>query len=161
MGIRVFSQAKSARSDTGRLYRQDCQKVYALCLVFPLSVTSKGFFRYIEFHDHILGIPVCDFHDSCAVLALAAPHLFTLQGLSKARDGCVTKWQPDSEKHWVRVETSDGFCRGVCVADFRNSKENPVDLPKTVNLLRKANSDAVLEFYIEQMAKLERKCYPK
>jgi inosine-uridine nucleoside N-ribohydrolase len=36
--------------------------------------------KYIEFHDHILGIPVCDFHDSSAVIALVAPHLFTLRG---------------------------------------------------------------------------------
>jgi inosine-uridine nucleoside N-ribohydrolase len=63
------------------------------------------------------------------------------------------------ELHWVRVETSNGFCRGVCIADFRNSKENPVDLPKTVTLLRKADSEKVLQFYSDQIAMLDQKLY--
>ena len=96
--------------------------------------------RYLEFHRHAMGRDSCDFHDSSAVLSLVAPELFSRQ-----------------EQHWVRVETRDGLTRGVCVADLRNSLENPVNFPKTVRLMLAADPAACLAFYADSIARLERR----
>ncbi len=95
--------------------------------------------KYLDFHKHCMARDDCDFHDSSAVLSLIAPQLFTRQ-----------------EMHWVRVESRDGFTRGVCVADMRNSEENILQLPKTVRLMLQADSAACLAFYANQIERLEK-----
>ncbi len=96
--------------------------------------------KYLAFHHHAMGRDNCDFHDSSAVLSLIAPELFSRQ-----------------ERHWVRVETRDGLVRGVCVADFRNSLENPVDFPKTVRLMLATDAAACLDYYADSIARLEQR----
>lgn len=95
---------------------------------------------YLKFHEEAMRRDCCDMHDSSAVLSLIAPHLFTRR-----------------ELHWVRVETSAGLCRGVCVADMRGSTENAVALPKSVEVMLEADAPAVLAYFADAIERLERK----
>merc|ERR1711991_598054 len=90
--------------------------------------------QYMKFFKEFQKRETCDVHDSryekkkhffffcfgsslfdSAVASLIWPHLFS-----------------DTRQTWVRVECSNGICKGVTCGDFRNTDQNVTNFDKNV-----------------------------